>query len=150
MTAMTTMSRALLPALALLLVPTAAYAGDTFEPTAADDPTVLAAWRSWDEKGIDDYTTTVALSCFCPERPVVRTVVRDGEIRRVLQGGRRLGHGRGYSMDDLFWMIREAHESADRVEVTYSPRGVPKSIAIDPERLAADEETYYTVSLVRS
>lgn len=147
---MTTLSRALLPALALLLLPTAAYARDTFEPSPTDDPTVVAAWESWEAKGIDDYTTTVALSCFCVERPVVRTVVRDGEIRRVLQGGRRLGHGRGYSMDDLFLMIRQAHESADRVEVTYTPRGVPKSITIDPEKLATDEETYYTVSLVRS
>lgn len=146
---MTTMTRALLPALALLLVPTAAYAGDVFEPTPTDEPTVLAAWQAWDKKGIDDYTTTVTLSCFCPETPAVRTVVRDGEIRRVLQGGRRLGHGRGYSMDDLFLMLREAHRDADRVEVTYTARGVPKSIAIDPEKMATDEETYYTVSLVR-
>lgn len=147
---MKTLSRALAPALALLLIPAAAYAGDTFEPTATDDPQLVAAWQAWDTKDIDDYTTTVALSCFCPQMPVVRTVVRDGEIRKVLQGGRRLGHGRGYSMDDLFLMIREAHETADRVEVNYTPRGVPKSITIDPEKMAIDEETYYTVSLVRS
>jgi hypothetical protein len=149
MTLMKTMSRALVPALGLLLVPAAAYAGDTFEPDATDDPDLVAAWQAWDEKGIDDYATTVKLSCFCPQEPAVRTVVRDGEIRKVLQGGRRLGHGRGYSMDDLFLMIREAHETADRVEVTYTPRGVPKSISIDPEKMATDEETYYTVSLVR-
>ena len=52
-------------------------------------------------------------------------------------------------MDQLFAMIREAYATADRVEVTYTSRGVPKSIAIDPEELAADEETYYTVSLGR-
>ena len=53
-------------------------------------------------------------------------------------------------MDQLFAMIREAHATADRVEVNYTARGVPKSIAIDPEEMAADEERYYTVSLVRS
>ncbi len=147
---MKTMSRALIPALGLMLIPTAAYAGDTFEPTADDDPALVKAWSAWDKKDIDDYTTTVALSCFCPQEPVVRTVVRDGEIRKVLQGSRRLGHGRGYSMDDLYLMLRAAHEDADRVEVTYTPRGVPKTISIDPEKLATDEETYYTVSLVRS
>lgn len=149
MTLMTTVARALTPALALLLVPTAAYAADTFEPDATDDPELVAAWQSWDAKDIDDYTTIVRLTCFCPEIPAVRTVVRDGEVRRVIQGGRRLALRRGHSMDRLFAMIRDAHETADRVEVTYTARGVPKSITIDPEKLAIDEERYYTVSLVR-
>jgi len=149
MTLTTTVARALTPALALLLVPTAAYAADTFEPEATDDPALVAAWQAWDVKDIDDYTTTVRLTCFCPEIPAVRTVVRDGEVRRVTRGGRRLALRRGHSMDDLFLMIRDAHETADRVEVTYTARGVPKSITIDPEKLAIDEERYYTVSLVR-
>ena len=61
------MTRALLPALALLLVPTAAYAADDFEPGATDDPALVKAWQAWDGKDIDDYATTVTLSCFCPE-----------------------------------------------------------------------------------
>ena len=76
--------------------------------------------------------------------------MRNGEVRKVTQGGRRLALRRAHSMDDLFSMIRDAHETADRVEVTYTRRGVPKSITIDPEKLAIDEERYYTVSLVRS
>lgn len=148
---MTLMMRALLPALALLLVPTAAYAAvDTFEPTATDDPALVKAWSAWDAKDIDDYTTTVMLACFCPEIPAVRTVVRDGEIRKVVQGGRRLAHRKGYSMDQLFAMIRDAHETADRVEVIYTSRGVPKSIAVDMWETSADDERYYTVSLMRS
>ena len=143
------MTRALLPALVLLLVPTAAYAAD-FEPTPTDDPSLFAAWQAWDNKDIDDYTTTVTLTCFCPEIPAVRTVVRDGEVRKVMQGGRRLAHRKGFSMDQLFAMIRDAHKTADRVEVTYTPRGVPKQITIDPEKLAIDEERYYSVSLMRS
>lgn len=149
MTPTKTAVRALLLALALTSVPVAAHATDPFETTASDDPELVAAWEAWDRKNIDDYVTTVALSCFCPEIPVVRTVVRDGEVRKVMQGGRRLAHRRGHSMDQLFAMIREAHATADRVEVTYTPRGVPKSITIDPEELAIDEESYYKVTLVR-
>ena len=149
MTLMKTVARALIPALALLVVPASAYAAD-FDPTATDDPELVAAWQAWDYKDIDDYTTTVTLTCFCPEIPAVRTVVRDGEVRKVTQGGRRLALRKGHSMDQLFEMIRDAHETADRVKVTYTPRGVPKSITIDPEELATDEERYYTVSLMKS
>jgi len=150
MTHMTTGVRALLLAVALTSVPVAAHAAGTFEPTATDDPELVAAWEAWEEKEIDEYTTTVRLTCFCPEIPVIRTVVRNDEVRKVTQGGRRLADRRGYSMDQLFAMIREAHAEADRVEVTYTPRGVPKSITIDPEELAIDEESYFTVSLSRS
>ena len=144
------MTRALILSLVLLVVPTTAYAAVDFEPDATDDPALVTAWQAWDAKDIDDYTTTVTLTCFCPEIPAVRTVVRNGEVRKVTQGDRRLRLRRGHSMDQLFLMIRDAHETADRVEVTYTPRGVPKSITIDPEKLATDEERYYTVSLVRS
>ena len=143
-------TRALILSLVLLVVPTSAYAAVDFEPDATDDPALVKAWQAWDAKDIDDYTTTVTLTCFCPEIPPVRTVVRDGEVRKVTKSGRRLALRRGHSMDQLFEMIRNAHETADRVEVTYTPRGVPKSITIDPEKLAIDEERYYTVSLVRS
>lgn len=143
------MTRTLLPVLVLLLVPTSAYAAGDSEPDATDDPALVQAMQAWEAKGIDDYTTTVTESCFCPEIAPVRTVVRDGEIRRVTQGGRRLAHRRGHSMDRLFAMIGSAHETADGVEVTYTPRGVPKSISIDPSTMIADEERYYTVRLVR-
>ncbi|PUA81597.1 DUF6174 domain-containing protein [Nocardioides currus] len=147
------MKRVLVLALALLptlgLVVPAHAAGD-FEPTSKDDPALVAAWQAWEKKGIDDYTTTVRLSCFCPQAPGVRTVVRDGETRTVTQGTRTLGDGKGWSMDQLFAMLREGYETADRVEVTYTPRGIPKSITIDPEKSATDEERYYTVSLSRS
>ncbi|UUZ57751.1 DUF6174 domain-containing protein [Nocardioides sp. B-3] len=109
----------------------------------------MRAWQAWEAGGIDDYTTTVRLTCFCPRIPAVRTVVRDGEIRKVTRGDRRLAKRKGHSMDRLFAMIREAHETADHVEVTYTHRGVPKSIGIDESEMIADEERYYTVSLVR-
>ena len=144
------MTRALLPVLALLLVPTSAYAAGDFEPDATDDPALVKAWQAWEAKGIDDYTTTVKLTCFCVPIPAVKTVVRDGEIRKVTQGGRQLAHRKGHSMDRLFVMIRDAQETADSVEVTYTSRGVPKSIGIDESKLIADEERYYSVSLKRT
>ena len=85
---MTPMVRVLLPALALLLIPTAAYAADDFVPESTDDPALVKAWETWDSKGIDDYVTSVRLSCFCPEMAAVRTVVRDGEVHKVRQGGK--------------------------------------------------------------
>lgn len=136
-------------ALAALMVPSAAHADDTFEPDAQDDAALVRAWEAWEAKGIEDYSTKVTLTCFCPESPVVRTVVRDGDVRAVNQGGRRVGQARGHTMDQLFLMLREAHKSADQVNVTYTSRGVPKSITIDPEKAIADEETYYTVQLKR-
>ena len=51
-------------------------------------------------------------------------------------------------MDQLFLMIRDGYETADRVEVDYTGRGIPKSVAIDTSTKIADEERYYTVSLV--
>lgn len=147
---MTPKTRALLPALALLLIPAPAHATDDFVPTTSDDPALVEAWTAWDAKGIDDYTTTVKLSCFCPRSAAVRTAVRDGVVRKVTQDGRRLALRQGHSMDQLFAMIRAASETADRVEVTYTARGVPKSIAVDPKEMVADEEAYYFVSLSRS
>ena len=52
-------------------------------------------------------------------------------------------------MDEMFTMIRSASAEADRVEVDYTRRGIPKSITIDPIENAIDEETYYSVSVTR-
>lgn len=149
------MLRALLPTMVLLPVAavvsaaSAAPVADEFVPSAKDDPALVAAWQKWEKRDIEDYSTTVVLSCFCPETVAVRTVVRDGEVVRVRSGPDRLNRADGYSMDQLFSMLREGHATADRVEVTYTGRGVPKSITIDPEKTATDEERYYSVSLSR-
>ncbi|HXH81280.1 DUF6174 domain-containing protein [Nocardioides sp.] len=146
---MKTTVRALLLALALTSVPVAAHATDPFEPAPTDDPKLVAAWEAWESKGIDDYATTVRHHCYCLPIPPVRTVVRDGEIHKVMQDGRRRPDGKGHSMDQLFLMLRDAYDNADRVEVTYTPRGVPKSISIDWDEVMVDEEQSYNVTLVR-
>jgi len=125
------------------------YPVTPFVPGINEDPTLAGAWQKWQAKEIDDYVITVRLSCFCIPEAAVRTVIRNDSIRRVTQGDKRLGPRRGYSMDELFIMIREATATADHVTVDYTRRGVPKAIAIDPEEMAADEETYYAVTLSR-
>lgn len=155
---MTTMTRALLAALlplslAAVATPAAAAADpqpvQPFVPGINEDPELAAAWQDWQARGIDDYVITVRLSCFCPPSAAVRTVIRDDTTRRVTQGGRTLSARRGWSMDELFAMIREESAEADSVTVEHTRRGVPTSIAIDRDQMIADEETYYTVTLSR-
>lgn len=157
---MTTTKRALLAALLPLTLSVGAVAAPAvaaadpqpvqpFVPGINEAPELAAAWQTWQSKGIDDYVITVRLSCFCQPSSGVRTVVRDDSTRRVTQGERTLPAGRGWSMDELFTMIREESVEADSVTVDYTRRGVPKSIAIDRDQMIADEETYYSVTLSR-
>ncbi|GAA1927479.1 DUF6174 domain-containing protein [Nocardioides hwasunensis] len=121
----------------------------SFVPGVDDEVTLARAWQRWEEKGIDDYVVTVRRSCYClPEKPV-RTVIRGDRTVRVTQGDRRLAAERGWSMDELFTVIRDAQGEADTVRVDYTRRGVPKAIAIDRSTMIADEEISYTVSLSR-
>jgi len=120
-----------------------------FVPGINEDPVLLSAWQRWEAKGIDDYVITVRLSCFCPRTDAVRTVIRNDTTRRVTKGDRELSARRGYSVDEMYTLIRSASAEADRVEVDYTRRGIPKSITVDPIENAIDEETYYSVSVTR-
>lgn len=120
-----------------------------FVPGIIEDPALSSAWQAWQSKGIDDYVISVRRSCFCVPTDAVRTVIRNDRTLRVTQGERVLSSRRGWSMDELFTMIRSASVEADRVEVDYTRRGVPASITVDPIDDAADDEAYYTVSLSR-
>jgi hypothetical protein len=155
---MTTMKRALVAALVpIALGASAAPAVAAVEPQPVqpfvpginEEPALSKAWQHWQSKGIDDYVISVRLSCFCVPAKAVRTVIRNDSTRRVTQGDRTLSARHGYSMDELFTMIREAMAVDDSVTVDYSARGVPTSIAFDPNEMAADEESYYTVTLSR-
>ena len=120
-----------------------------FVPGINEDPELSAAWQTWQSKEVDDYVISVRRSCFCVPGMAVRTVIRNDRTVRVTQGDRRLAPRRGYSMDELFSMIREASAASDAVTTDYTRRGIPRSIAIDPSTMVADDETYYTVSLTR-
>lgn len=154
---MTTMKHVLLAALLPLgLAATAgpAAAADPqpvqpFVPGINEDADLSAAWQSWQAKGIDDYVITVRKTCFCVRTAPVETVIRNDRTVRVTQGDRRLKAARGWSMDELYSLVRSARSDAERVDVEWTRRGVPSSIAIDPSATVADEETYYTVTLSR-
>jgi len=120
-----------------------------FVPGINEDPDLSRAWQRWQAKDIDDYVVTVRRTCFCAPEEAVRTVIRDDRTVRVTQGGRRLRPSRGWSMDELFSMLRDALAESDSVRVDWTGRGVPRSIAIDPDSTMADEETYYSVTLSR-
>ena len=120
-----------------------------FVPGINEDPDLAAAWQRWQSKGIDDYVITVRETCFCIGTEPVETVVRDDCTIRVTRGDRRLRPSRGWSVDELYALIRSARAEAERVDVDWTRRGIPTSIAIDPSTMIADEETYYTVSLSR-
>lgn len=120
-----------------------------FVPGINEDPELSAAWQKWQAKGVDDYVILVRLSCFCVPAKAVRTVIRGDRTVKVTQGDRRLRPRRGWSVDELFSMIRDASAASDSVTTDYSRRGVPQSIAIDPSTMVADDETYYSVSVVR-
>ncbi len=120
-----------------------------FVPGINEDPDLSAAWQKWQSKGIDDYVITVRETCFCVRTEPVETVIRNDRTVRVTRGDRRLKASRGWSMDELYSLIRSARTEAERVDVEWTGRGIPSSIAIDPSTMVADEETYYTVTLSR-
>lgn len=154
---MTTTKRALLAALLpLALGATAGPAAaahpqpvQPFVPGINDDPELSAAWQTWQAKGIDDYVITVRATCFCVRTKPVVTAVRNDRTVKVTRGDQRLKQSRGWSVDELYSLIRSARSESDRVDVEWTARGIPSSIAIDPSVMVADEETYYSVTLTK-
>lgn len=119
-----------------------------FVPTAGDPAELRAAWRRWQELDASAYTLQVKNSCFCIERPALETAVEDGEVTAVTYQGRtRELRRKGYDMDRMFLILRDAYAHAAALDVRYSSRGVPTRISIDWNLMIADEEAYYTVRL---
>jgi hypothetical protein len=119
-----------------------------FVPAASDPAELRAAWRTWQELDAAAYTLRVKNSCFCIERPALETEVVDGEVTAVTyQGQARELRRKGYDMDRMFLILRDAYAHAAELDVHYSNRGVPTRIAIDWDLMIADEEAYYSVRL---
>jgi hypothetical protein len=140
------------PAHATAAEPTARASGghvyQDFTPQDDDPAAMRRAWRAWQRLAADHYVLRVHNSCFCLERPPVETTVVDGEVTSVTyQGGARQLRRKGYDLDRVFLILRDAYAHADRVDVRYSTRGVPYRMAIDWDLMAADEEANYTVKL---
>ncbi len=121
-----------------------------------------AARALWNSKEHNSYDVTEAASCFCTEtyrRPIWFQVVggvvqpdtvvyadeNEDEDEVDLEMSPML-----MTVEDAFDMIQEAIDNnADSVTVTYDPElGYPMSIAIDTSEMIADEEKYYTFSII--
>jgi hypothetical protein len=141
-----------------LLTPTAALAGEPpsraghtykeFVPQQSDPKALRRAWRAWQRLGADDYVLRVQNYCFCLDRPPLETTVDGDEVTSVrYQGHVRELRRKGYDMDRMYLILRDAYAHADRLSVRYSQRGVPTRVLIDWELMMADEEANYSVQL---
>lgn len=102
------------------------------------------ARKRWTRGGLRTYRFRVQLGCFCPPditKPR-RIVVRKG---RPVDPPKHL---RSYAtVPRLFKVIEDAIESkASGLTVKYGKSGMPRSITVDPDNRAADEETFLTAS----
>ena len=138
-------------ATALLLAAAPALAQDGVDPGIADGSeqrALDAARERWHEAAVDSYRFRVRIVCFCAlsfTRPAV-IVVRDGN---PVDPPRRLRNVA--TVPRLHRRIQKAiDERVDGLTVRYGRRGVPRSVAIDPQRMLADEEVGYVVDWIRA
>jgi hypothetical protein len=125
-----------------------AHVYQDFTPAASDPAELRAAWRKWQRIDASAYTLRVQNYCFCIDRPPLDTAVSDDEVTSVTYQGRsRELRRKGYDMDRMFLILRDAYAHADLLNVRYSDRGVPYRISIDWELMMADEESNYSVQL---
>jgi Family of unknown function (DUF6174) len=115
----------------------------------------------WAEKNIITYTLTQKASCFCaPEytRPIKYSVISnsvsaDWAVYTDGSGGAVTGTmvPKLHTVDQAFAMIQDAIDNkAESVTVEYDAvLWYPTSISIDRSRMIADEEQYFTFSLMK-
>lgn len=120
------------------------------DPTPSSTPTV----GTYPDFAPDDYTYTLAVSCFCPDagEPVRVTVVAGEAVEAVyLEDGRAVTKGdqapeyRRLTIDEV---IEAANDTeADLVKVRW-PEGqdYPTSVYVDQDEMMVDEEIGYAVS----
>jgi hypothetical protein len=124
----------------------AADPGDTTDPGIVDGSKqrrLDSARKAWKATAASSYSYVIRLSCFCPEQPHLKMVVRGG--RRA--AGTPKGMLDVATVPRLFLKIQAAiDDKVAGIDVTYSRRGVPLSLAIDVDARIADEESYYTIT----
>lgn len=113
--------------------------------------------RLWDEAKITEYRYTLKVGCFCPPEVVAPVIahVRDGQPVSLTykESGAAVAStflANYDTMDELFRVIESAIDSrADMIKVAYDPElGYPKTIGIDYDKRAVDDETSWTISNV--
>lgn len=110
--------------------------------------------QKWQDAGIDNYSMTLARSCFCRDdtiRPVNLDIKNDKVVAATYADTGEpvpADNINQLSVDDLFSTIKKALSSgAAAVDVTYDPTyGYPTSIYIDQNRMMADEEMGFSIS----
>lgn len=136
-------------ALAALLALTAAPAYAT-APSIRDGSAQrrLEAKRAlWAKRAPPSYTYRLRLLCFCgPDSTRPHTfVVRDGRPRHTPKGYRSVNTGA-----KLFSIVQDAIDSRpDGLTVRYRPNGLLKTISVDQEGRAVDDEFSFTVDRYR-
>lgn len=100
-----------------------------------------AAHHRWKASGLRSYRYEIRRQCFCPPQTSVRVVVRNGIPTKFPTGLKSVA-----TVPRLFKLIQGAiDDGVAKLSVTYSKRGVPRSISIDRIAGAVDDEVSYTV-----
>ncbi|MGK2955754.1 MAG: DUF6174 domain-containing protein [Solirubrobacterales bacterium] len=145
------MNRYLLPAVVALILtlalPTAAQADLPDVDPSITDGSAAREFREnrtkWLDSGITDYRFVITPSCFCISVDPVEVKVRPGKVKisdpewfgpRTIPGVFKVIHG-------------AIKQEAASIDTSYSRfKGYPRRLAIDFNRMMADEEIAYTVT----
>ena len=115
-------------------------------PTSFPDQ-LLQGRARWEAKNLDSYRYTLQLRCLClsqdtyPVRITVRAGVSDATERLRAFG----------TLEKVFDTLETLHDqSANRLEVSFTPDGWPSHAAIDPRSDTTDDEYELTLTDVVS
>jgi hypothetical protein len=118
-----------------------------------------AAEKKWQQNRPTHYIYTLQRTCFCPreynnpiEIRVLNGVVQKAMLPREGTPLPSVRMDEALTINNLFDVIHKAiDKKAASIDVKYDWRyGYPSSIAIDWEKMMADEETYFTARGLRS
>jgi len=134
-----------------LLCATAAC-GDGATTGAGRKPATAVAASHWKEPSSYVYT----LESTGGERLLIgrfRVTVRDGEVVKAVgldDSGRRVARRASDEVPTIGELLKEMerarHDKADTVDATYTADGRPKTISLDWEENAVDDEARYVIS----
>ncbi len=118
-------------------------------PLAGPAGSGSASRQLWERQGIDDYSYTYSVVCFCPERGPVEVTGRPGRGAMVQTTSKARVAGdpqlQVLTVDELFDRIEEAQTNGTYTKVEYHPRlGYPLSAEIGT--LANDAGVQYLIS----
>lgn len=117
-----------------------------------------AAEKKWQQSRPTHYIYTLQRTCFCPreynnpiEIRVLNGVVQKAMLPREGTPLPSVRMDEALTINNLFDIIHKAvDKKAAKIDVKYDWRyGYPSSIAIDWEKMMADEETYFTARDLR-